>query len=234
MFRQSLIPPAFELYFKVSADSPLSLTAADLLLSGKLTPSQSTALSLACSTGNFDQRSLYALRDGLVLKNPNSDEVKNQRILDLIKKSSAKAHFSREVNADLDKKDNKSRIDMEEAKAKRRLELTDRQAHREYAELTSSVRRVEEKNSQAAGFKLYSQQISLGMSLLVTLISAVLLGFFAGRQMFGVERPGAALTVAAIAGTSLFIVEAILMITRLSRVDAKTHRKERTTAMTQG
>jgi hypothetical protein len=226
-------PPPYELVYQVLSDSPLSKTAEDLLSSGILNSSQTSAVQASCSTGIFDNRSLCALREGLLKKNSNKIDEKTL-VLDLIKSSLAKAHVTRQNNL---KKDEKSRLEeVEEAKTRRRNELFDRQAHREYAELTSSVRRVEEKNTQAAGFKLYSQQMSLGMSLLVTLISAVLLGFFAGRQMFGVERPGAALTVAAIAGTSLFIVEAILMISRLSRVDAKAHKKERviTTALTRG
>jgi hypothetical protein len=226
-------PPPYEIVYQVLSDSPLSKTAEDLLSSGILNSSQTSAVQASCSTGIFDNRSLCALREGLLKKNSNKSD-KKTLVLDLIKSSLAKAHVTRQNNL---KKDEKSRLEeVEEAKTRRRNELFDRQAHREYAELTSSVRRVEEKNTQAAGFKLYSQQMSLGMSLLVTLISAVLLGFFAGRQMFGVERPGAALTVAAIAGTSLFIVEAILMISRLSRVDAKAHKKERviTTALTRG
>jgi hypothetical protein len=226
-------PPPYEIVYQVLSDSPLSKTAEDLLSSGILNSSQTSAVQASCSTGIFDNRSLCALREGLLKRNSNLSDEKTI-VLDLIKSSSAKAHVTRQNNL---KKDEKSRLEeVEEAKTRRRNELFDRQAHREYAELTSSVRRVEEKNTQAAGFKLYSQQMSLGMSLLVTLISAVLLGFFAGRQMFGVERPGAALTVAAIAGTSLFIVEAILMISRLSRVDAKAHKKERviTTALTRG
>ena len=226
-------PPPYEIVYQVLSDSPLSKTAEDLLSSGILNSSQTSAVQASCTTGIFDNRSLCALREGLLKKNSNKSDEKTL-VLDLIKSSLAKAHVTRQNNL---KKDEKSRLEeVEEAKTRRRNELFDRQAHREYAELTSSVRRVEEKNTQAAGFKLYSQQMSLGMSLLVTLISAVLLGFFAGRQMFGVERPGAALTVAAIAGTSLFIVEAILMISRLSRVDAKAHKKERviTTALTRG
>jgi hypothetical protein len=226
-------PPPYEIVYQVLSDSPLSKTAEDLLSSGILNSSQTSAVQASCTTGIFDNRSLCALREGLLKKNSNKSD-KKTLVLDLIKSSLAKAHVTRQNNL---KKDEKSRLEeVEEAKTRRRNELFDRQAHREYAELTSSVRRVEEKNTQAAGFKLYSQQMSLGMSLLVTLISAVLLGFFAGRQMFGVERPGAALTVAAIAGTSLFIVEAILMISRLSRVDAKAHKKERviTTALTRG
>jgi len=225
-------PPPYEIVYQVLSDSPLSKTAEDLLSSGILNSSQTSAVQASCSTGIFDNRSLCALREGLFKRNSNLSDEKTI-VLDLIKSSSAKDHVTRQNNL---KKDEKSRLEEKEAKTRRRNELFDRQAHREYAELTSSVRRVEEKNTQAAGFKLYSQQMSLGMSLLVTLISAVLLGFFAGRQMFGVERPGAALTVAAIAGTSLFIVEAILMISRLSRVDAKAHKKERviTTALTRG
>jgi hypothetical protein len=216
---------SFEIFMRVNVESPLTLAANDLLSKNILTTSQTSRLFSACSSGKFSHQSLCILKDGLAKLYPKNET--STQLLDLIKQSSAKPTFDRN---DIYLENDKIRLEKEQEKVQKRLELSDRQAHREYAELTSSIRRVEEKNSLAAGFKLYSQQMSIGMSLLLTLISAVLLGFFAGRQMFGVDRPGAALIVAAIAGTSLFIVEAILMITRLSRVDAKTHnlKKEQT------
>ena len=103
----------------------------------------------------------------------------------------------------------------------RREEMRGRQAHRDYAALVTDVRRAEVAGELAAGFRLFSQQLSLGASLLVTLVSAALLGYFAGRAWFGPARHADALALAAGSGVTLFVVEAVLIVGRLSRIDAK-------------
>jgi hypothetical protein len=70
------------------------------------------------------------------------------------------------------------------AKAAWRQEMEARSAHREYRGLVSDVRREEESAARAETFALYGQQLSVGMSLLLVLFSAALLGYFAGRMIY--------------------------------------------------
>jgi len=111
--------------------------------------------------------------------------------------------------------------DADDARERWRDEMRGRQSHREYASLVRSVRTREDAAAAAAGFRLHSQHLSVGLSLLLTLVSAVLLGFFAGRAIFGRDRTAAALALAAFCGIALFAIEAVLTISRLSRVDAR-------------
>jgi len=58
---------------------------------------------------------------------------------------------------------------------------------RAYKELVSDLRTRERTQDAADSFALYSQQASMGLNVVISLATAVAIGYFAGRHIFGVN-----------------------------------------------
>jgi hypothetical protein len=104
-----------------------------------------------------------------------------------------------------------------------------RQSHREYQGLVTDLRAREIQQAKAGSFGLYKQQMSVGANLIVSLVSAVALGYFLGRSMYGAGSP-AVWALAVACGIGMLLLEAFLVVTRLSRVDSFTHEAARRAA----
>lgn len=99
---------------------------------------------------------------------------------------------------------------------RRREALIARSEHRAYDALVASVRRVELGQSQQDSFSSYRQQLAIGSSVLLSLFSAVALGYYGGLRVFANDA-SKAWACAAFCGTSLLVIEVILVLFRLQR-----------------
>lgn len=66
------------------------------------------------------------------------------------------------------------------------------------------------------GFALFSQQASIGASLLLSVLTAALAGYYLGRLVFPHDS-GAPLVMSLIFATAMLLIDAFLIILRLSR-----------------
>ena len=106
----------------------------------------------------------------------------------------------------------------DEARARRREALRAAAEEDDYNRLIGKKEGLKDE-----GLRAFAPQAALGGSLLVALVSATLLGYFLGRNLFG---PKGAWTIALIFGVGTLILEATLLLLRLSRSDAM-EQKER-------
>ena len=70
------------------------------------------------------------------------------------------------------------------------------------------------------GFALFSQQASIGASLLLAVLTAALAGYYVGRLAFPHDTE-APLVVSLIFATLMLLVDAFLIVLRLSRAQEK-------------
>jgi F0F1-type ATP synthase assembly protein I len=109
----------------------------------------------------------------------------------------------------------------EEEKEAWREAMRARAAHRDYNTLTRDVRWREVEQAKAEGFATYRQQLSIGMNVIVSLITACVFGWFMGKHLVDQHNKAGPWIVSAAFGVGLLMVEAILIITRLGKADAE-------------
>lgn len=107
----------------------------------------------------------------------------------------------------------------EAAREQWREEMRARAQHRAYASLVSDLQERETTQNAAEGFKQASQQISIGVNLILSLLTAIAVGYYAGRHLFP-HDPGATWATAIAVGVLLLLIEALLVVSRLSTSDA--------------
>lgn len=108
----------------------------------------------------------------------------------------------------------------EEEREAWREAMRSRAAHRDYNTLTSDVRWREVEQARAEGFATYKQQLSIGLNVLVSLITACVFGYFMGKHLVDQHNKAGPWIVAAAFGVILLMVEAILIVTRLGKADS--------------
>jgi hypothetical protein len=105
-----------------------------------------------------------------------------------------------------------------------RASMRARQEHRDYLDLVTDLRAREITQAKAGSFGLLTQQLSVGVNLIVSLLSAVALGYFLGRAWYGAGS-AAAWVGAITCGIAMLLLEAFLIVSKLTRVDGATHRE---------
>lgn len=95
-----------------------------------------------------------------------------------------------------------------------------RAAHRDYNSLTSDVRWREVEQARAESFATYKQQLSIGLNVIVSLITACVFGWFMGKHLVDQHNKAGPWIVSAAFGAILLMVEAVLIVTRLGSHDA--------------
>lgn len=100
-----------------------------------------------------------------------------------------------------------------------RSEMHSRAAHREYDNIVADLTSREARAMETGAFRHMSQQIQIGVSALFALLSAAAVGYYLGRQLYGAGSTQEWL-FALIAGVVLLVVEMVLLISRLAKVDA--------------
>jgi hypothetical protein len=66
-----------------------------------------------------------------------------------------------------------------------RGEMRNRGEKREYNDLTADIRGRELLQARSEAFSLYSQQMSIGMNVIVSLLTAIAVGYALGHHLFG-------------------------------------------------
>ena len=125
-----------------------------------------------------------------------------------------------------DTPDSKTLAATDAERERRREELRSRAAHREYESLVADVRRPEIEANSMDTFSSYRQQMSLGMAAFAGLFSAVAVGYYLGRAMYG-PNDGRAWTLGLAFGIVLLLVEMGLLVIQLSRADKFIHPDEK-------
>jgi hypothetical protein len=206
------------LYHVPSPASPLALAAAEAAECGSVPADDRAALRAALRDGDFGAHELRALSSFLSSSSGGT-------LSSLLASSAATVRVGVSGRAP-------GRVatrEEEETRRRReawRAEMRSRAAHREYTGLVADVRKEEVDAAEALGLNLYSQQASIGGSLLVVLVSASLLGYFVGRAIFGADS-AKPFVVAIVCGMAMLMVEGVLVVTRLSKVDAASSKSRR-------
>lgn len=212
-YRVRLVPPT-------TADTNSFSELVDVVLAAPSTPPADAALLKARrALGHWDAAGLAALRAHLV-RTGDADARALTRVLRAsgasLRPEPQPATASNELAR---QRDGES---VEDARERRREELRARAAHREYAQLTASVRREELAARQVDTFSTYRQQLSLGMSALLGLFSAAVAGYYFGRILFGRDDSRAWMMSLGF-GIVLLLVEMGLLVIQLSRADSHIH-----------
>ena len=100
-----------------------------------------------------------------------------------------------------------------------REEALARAAHREYNQLVAGLPGLPDA-SPAVTFSSFRQQLSLGGAAFAGLFTAVSMGYYLGRLLYGGDD-GRAWTVALFCGILLLVVEMLLLVIQLHRMDSK-------------
>lgn len=196
--------------FHVEPSSPLAQLAVQAAEHPALQPVDRARVHATQLTGDFGAQELQALQRYL---QATSD---SRTLRSIIQQSTAHVRIGRPgEDPAAAEKDAERRSKEREAW---RAAMRNRASHRDYLDMVSDVRKEEVDAAKAESFSLYSQQMSLGGSLLVTLFSAALLGYFLGRAWFGASDPRCMVT-SVVCGMAMLMVEGLLMVSRLSRVD---------------
>lgn len=86
--------------------------------------------------------------------------------------------------------------------------------------MVADVRRREITQEKAESFALYKQQLSIGLNVLVTLLTAAIVGYALGRHFIDVNNKAGPYIVAGAFAVIMLLVEVVLVVSRLSRADA--------------
>jgi F0F1-type ATP synthase assembly protein I len=211
-YRVRLVPPT-------GTDANCFDDLVNAALTSPSTPAADAALLAARrALGHWDAAGLAALRAHLV----RTGDADARALTRVLRASGASLRPEPKPSATEELARQRAGESAEDARERRREELRARAAHREYAQLTASVRREEMDAKKTDTFSTYRQQLSLGMSALLGLFSAAVAGYYFGRILFGRDDSRAWMMSLGF-GIVLLLVEMGLLVIQLSRADSHVH-----------